>query len=410
MVSADNISKYWIGPALYGVVLFLPFSIAFSEIFILILLLGVLAHVAVCGAFAEFRSSLLYAVVAYILISLVSALLCEINPKSINEVGHLLLYIFLFAGIYMGRRAMFTRGHLYLFMAAVAFGAINGIVQYFNDYGILGRQAMHKPGIPPRIKGTFSNSLTYSGFYGMALFFLLPFLSVRTKRFRSALLLVLFLLIVALVLTHARGGLVAAVLTSTLFVLRQRKYVIHLISILVLIVVAALLFLPELVSLVSHVFKETVTMSTFSLRLTFVRAAVDFFLQNPILGIGPGAFTAAFELWKSSPDLAPAAHAHNQYLEVLSTTGILGFTAFIAILVIIFRRLLSSIARTGERLSDPVVVGAFYSLIFLCISSILECHFSDEEIFNLSNLVVGIGLGTAMRLAATHSFRHPSSQ
>ncbi len=404
MKSADNISKYWINPTLYVVVMFLPFSIAISEIFLLILLLGVLAHVAVSGAFAEFKSSLLYAVVAYILISLVSALFCDINPKSINEVGHLLLYIVLFAGIYMGRRAMFTRGHLYLFMGAVAFGAINGIVQFFNDYGIVGKLTVNKPGIPPRIRGTFSNNLTYTGFYGMALFFFLPFLSVKTKRFRAALSLVLLLLIAALLLTHARGGLAAAVVTGVLFVLRQRRYIVHLVAVIVVIIVVTLLFLPELVARVGYIFDNSMSMSTMSLRYIYAKAAIDFFLGNPLLGIGPGAFTAAFELWKTSPELGPAAHAHNQYLEVLATTGILGFTAFISILVIIFRRLLKAIAQTGERLADPLIVGALYSLVFICISSVFECHFSDEEIFNLINLLVGIGLGTAIRATVSH---HP---
>lgn len=393
MISADNISKFWLSPALYGVVLFLPFSIAISETFIIILLLGVLAHASINHAFAEFKSALLYAVISYILISFVSALLCKINPKSIDEVGHMLLYVFLFASIYMARKGIFTEKHFCVLIAALAFGALNGIVQYFNDTGILGRPAPHHPGVPPRIRGTFSNSMTYSGFYGMALFFLLPFLKARERWLKASVGFALILLLIAVVFSYSRGALLAMIVTAFLYVVRQRRYVVHFLVAVVVMAVAGYLLLPELVARIQYAFSDNAGFSTYKLRLLYAEAAWDFFKSKPILGIGPGAFTAAYELWKPSADYLPAAHAHNAYLEALSTRGILGLIAFLSILGIIFRNLGRSIHRFGENLAHPYVRGAFYGLIFLCIASLFECHFADEEIFNFFSLVVGLGLG-----------------
>ncbi|MFH1894036.1 MAG: O-antigen ligase family protein [Candidatus Zixiibacteriota bacterium] len=400
MINADNTVKFWISPALYGVVAFLPFSIAFSEICILITLLGVLAHIAITHSFGEFKSSLLYAVAAYILISLVSALLCKINPKSLNEVGHMLLYIFLFASIYLGRKGIFTKGHLYVLIAALAFGALNGIVQYFNDTGILGRHAPHNPGIPPRIRGTFSNSMTYSGFYGMALFFLMPLLKTRIRWLKMFVAAAVLLLLAAVVLSYARGALLATIVTSFVLVVRQRKYLLHFLVAVVVIAIVSYFLLPELVSRMQYAFSGDAGFSTYKLRLLYAEAAWDFFTANPFFGIGPGAFTAAYEIWKPSADFLPAAHAHNEYLEALSTRGILGLLAFLTILAVIFRKLGSSIRKLGENEAHPLVRGTFYGLLFLCIASLFECHFADEEIFNFFSLVVGLGLGLSGKALA----------
>jgi O-antigen ligase len=394
MIDTRGLSRLWIQPALYGVVAFLPFSIAISELFIVVLVVGVLAHVGLSRSFSEFRSSLLYAVAAYIVISLISALLCEINPKSVSEVSHLLLYAFLFAGIYMGRRGMFTKWHLYLFLVAVAFGAVNGIVQYFNEVGILGRQAHHDR-FPLRITGTFSNSLTYSGFYGMSLFFILPFMQAGRRGFRILVAGVLLLLLAALVLAYARGALLAAVLTAFLFVFRRRKYVVHLIVILAVVAAAVWLLMPDFVSRFETAFREHLTVTAEQSRMVIWMAAWDFFLEKPVFGIGPGAFRTAFELWKPSPEYEAVSHAHNQYFEALSTTGMIGFLSFMSILAVIFRKLLGSIKRSGEDNAHPMVRGAFYGLVFLCLSSFFENHFSDEEIFNLFSLLIGLGLAYA---------------
>ena len=398
MIDIDVIKKYWIQPALFGVVAFLPFSIAISELCILVLVIGVLTHVALTRSFPEFMSSLLYAVIVYILISLISALLCEINPKSVHEVSHLLLYVFLFACIYIGKREMFTKWHLYLFLAALAFGSINGIVQFFNEVGILGRQAYHDR-FPLRITGTFSNSLTFTGFYGMSLFFVLPFLQARGTRFRILVAGLLLLLATALVLAFARGALLAGVLTSFLFVLMNRKYVIHFVLILLLIVVVVFLFMPDYVSRFEVAFTEHLTVSGEQSRMVIWTAAWDFFTENPFFGIGTGSFRTAYEIWKPSPEYEAVAHAHNQYLEALSTTGLLGFLAFIAILFIIFRKLLRSIRQSGSANAHPVIKGAFYALVFLCLSSFFENHFSDEEVFNLFSMLIGLGLAYTNRSA-----------
>jgi O-antigen ligase len=305
----------------------------------------------------------------------------------------MLLYVFLFASIYMARKGLFTEKHLYLLIAAVAFGALNGIVQYFNDVGILGRPAPHHPGVPPRIRGTFSNSMTYSGFYGMALFFLLPFLKVRARWMKLFVGGTLLLLLVALVLSYARGALLAMIVTAFLYVVRQRKYVLHFMIAVLVMAIAGYFLLPELVARIQYAFSDNAGFSTYKIRLLYAEAAWDFFKSNPILGIGPGAFTAAYELWKPSADYLPAAHAHNAYLEALSTRGILGLLAFLSILAIIFHSLGKSIRKFGENMAHPYVRGAFYGLIFLCIASLFECHFADEEIFNLFSLVVGLGLG-----------------
>jgi O-antigen ligase len=80
---------------------------------------------------------------------------------------------------------------------------------------------------------------------------------------------------------------------------------------------------------------------------------------------------------------------------VLATRGILGFISFLTILLIVFRRLITHLRRTGELKAHPIVRGAFYAFLFICFSSLFENHFADEEIFNFCSLVIGLGLAYA---------------
>jgi len=243
------IGKYIIKPALYGVIVFLPFSIALSEIFIFITILGVLAHLVRTREYGLVVSSLMYAVAGYILISFVSALLCKINPRSMEEVIHLLLFIFMFACIYIARKHLFDRGHIYMFAIALIVCSLNGMLQYFNDTGFLGRRAPRSPEYPDapvRIRGTFSNSLTFTGVIGLSMFFLLPFLR-RAFTAKNALVWGSFAVTaIVLIMSHARGAMLAAVVTFLAYYLFWRKH--RLIATLVMVLALAVSFVvfPEL--------------------------------------------------------------------------------------------------------------------------------------------------------------------
>lgn len=71
------------------------------------------------------------------------------------------------------------------------------------------------------------------------------------------------------------------------------------------------------------------------LRLSWARTAWRIFLENPLIGVGAGDFPSYFLAMnaKLSPDVIPTWNPHNQFLFTLSTLGIVGGIALVAMLI-----------------------------------------------------------------------------
>lgn len=89
-------------------------------------------------------------------------------------------------------------------------------------------------------------------------------------------------------------------------------------------------------------------------RLIGIRAALGIWLQFPLLGSGLGTFDRVVLMTQSPGFDRVFTHAHNDYLELLATTGLLGFVpALLALIVssaLLFRAVFGD--RRGSRSSD----------------------------------------------------------
>ena len=72
-------------------------------------------------------------------------------------------------------------------------------------------------------------------------------------------------------------------------------------------------------------------------RMLIHRDAVRMFLAHPLLGSGFGAFAVAFPHYRVFFDGFFVNHAHDDYLELLLETGLLGFAAAVWFLVVMYR-------------------------------------------------------------------------
>lgn len=141
---------------------------------------------------------------------------------------------------------------------------------------------------------------------------------------------------VALVFTQSRGGLVAfgsvLILAIFCFIEKWRKRLVFLTAL------ASIAFAFYFVSSAlgsEHLgeFGENAVQ-----RLLLWASAWDFFLQSPVFGIGMGNFTGLYgpyiHLAWVRPDYLTV---NNLYLEVLSETGVIGFTIFFALVWLAIR-------------------------------------------------------------------------
>jgi O-antigen ligase len=76
---------------------------------------------------------------------------------------------------------------------------------------------------------------------------------------------------------------------------------------------------------------------TSDLRLVIYRDSLHMFAHRPLLGWGLGTFADIFPVFQTFDTDQLANHAHNDYLEVLAETGIVGFTVAVWLLFVVFR-------------------------------------------------------------------------
>ena len=117
-----------------------------------------------------------------------------------------------------------------------------------------------------------------------------------------------------------------------------------------------------------------------SARLKIWKRAGDIFVGHPIIGVGPSHFPSITDIPEA---LVPGKstdinHAHSNYLQILSTLGIAGFLAFMALLVVSLMVALKQ-SKDGAW-SGGVGLGVFAALISLMVAGLFEYNFGAGQV------------------------------
>ena len=142
-------------------------------------------------------------------------------------------------------------------------------------------------------------------------------------------------------------------------------------------------------------------------RATETLAAFLVFVDHPIVGVGPGMFPFYYQSYaqkvaESSVDtrIDPGTReAHNLYTHVAAETGILGFTCFMAILLLTLRDLRRARRRWLTARPDIAhLASGFYLAIIGYMVSGIFLHLSYERYFWLLMVLGAITAHLALRL------------
>ena len=100
------------------------------------------------------------------------------------------------------------------------------------------------------------------------------------------------------------------------------------------------------------------------------------------------------------PDLGINHHAHNDFLQVLVGTGVVGFLLFTGFLLS-FLWMSYGHYKTLKRKGDEnftVFLGTFLALIFFCIGSMTQCNYTDREVNHSLTFILCIVLVHSLRI------------
>jgi O-antigen ligase len=107
-------------------------------------------------------------------------------------------------------------------------------------------------------------------------------------------------------------------------------------------------------------------------RLTIDRDCLRMFMKRPMLGWGLGTFPITYPGFRSFYTNFFVNQAHNDYLQLLVETGLVGFSIAIWFLVVVFRQAAAKLQNWSETASGSLTVAAMLGCVGIMVHSFLD--------------------------------------
>jgi O-antigen ligase len=107
-------------------------------------------------------------------------------------------------------------------------------------------------------------------------------------------------------------------------------------------------------------------------RFHFWYIAWRIFLDHPILGTGLDSFATMFQQYDTWNGRFRVERAHNEYLQTLSDSGIIGFVCVSAFIYLLFKRGLRVISCERDDLFRGIAIGALAGCLGVLIHSFFD--------------------------------------
>ena len=264
------------------------------------------------------------------------------------------------------------------FLILLCFGvSLFGIAQHFTSEGPIYWVRPLRAGGDPF--GPYVNRNHFAGFVELTLPIALAMLVFRGIQ-RDVYPLVGLLAIVpagALILSGSRGGIVSfAFEIAVLWLLARtrtspdRPRFVG-IAIVVFAAVALIVWLGAAKAL-ERFTSLRIGEVTMSRRVSMIRGAAHIFKDHPIDGAGLGALVAVYPRYETLYDGKLVDHVHNDYIEMLAETGLLGGICGLAFLWILFRQARACYAADQGHFSRALHAGAMAGLCGILLHTFVD--------------------------------------
>ena len=179
----------------------------------------------------------------------------------------------------------------------------------------------------------------------------------------------LSLLILGLVLTFSRAAILGTCVSIAiiLFLLERKKLLILYVGggfVLGIVYIVYLNLLPD-----NYSFFLQGEDSSAKARVHFVKIGINMFLDKPLWGWGYGGFTENVVKYGSSHRI----EAHNTFIQVLVEYGIVGFSAFMFLIIKSIKGYWRCFKNCGSHEMKVISVGFFASLTAVLVDSYFHC-------------------------------------
>jgi O-antigen ligase len=135
---------------------------------------------------------------------------------------------------------------------------------------------------------------------------------------------------------------------------------------------------------------------TLARRISMARGAAHIFLDHPIIGCGTGALVDVFPAYETAYDGKLVDHVHNDYLETLAETGLVGGLCGALFLGLLYRQAVKSFLAEQGHFSRALHAGAIAAVSGILLHSLVD--FNLQIPANMLLFLVQAALATAPAL------------
>jgi O-antigen ligase len=232
------------------------------------------------------------------------------------------------------------------------------------------------------IYGPYVNHNHYAGLMEMLLPFPLILAATRFSngRARIALAAIAALMAGSIFLSGSRGGMLAfgaQMLVLAVLLLRKRegnwKQPLML-GVFLAMVIAFLVWIGgnELTHRLMSIHSEAREEISGGVRITIDRDCLRMFTKRPLLGWGLGAFPVVYPGFRSFYTNFFVNEAHNDYLQLLCETGLLGFCTMVWFQIVLYRRAISKIKNWMSDVSGAFTLACILGTTGILVHSLLD--------------------------------------
>ena len=180
-------------------------------------------------------------------------------------------------------------------------------------------------------------------------------------------------------LSGSRGGMLAIFVELVVFavvLVRQRRGLRIAIAVaaFAVVLVGMLTWLggKDLTSRFSSISTEARSEISGGTRLSIDRDTIQMFQHRPVLGWGLGTFPVVYPQFRSFYTNFFVNEAHNDYLQLLSEMGLLGFGMMVWFLIVVYRNALRKIGNWMSNVSGAVTLACTLGLTGILVHSLFD--------------------------------------
>jgi O-antigen ligase len=285
-----------------------------------------------------------------------------------------MIVVFLMAQTYA--RTNHWRGFIWFLMSLGFFVSIFGILQHLTSNGKLYWYRTTRFGGFPF--GPYVNRNHFAGFAEMIIpVALVPLVLGKVRRERLFLVGLFALVpIVALLLSASRGGIVSFVVQIVMLLVmllvrraHGRNVIIGGIVVLCAVMMVSWIGVQQVLQRFSGIQSLEVSVGK---RAAMRADTWRLFLDHPVMGTGLGTFEMVFPPYDSLYDGKVVNHAHNDYLEALSETGVVGGLCCALFLGVLLINAMKGLAEPGSPFGVVLNLSGFIACVGILVHSLVD--------------------------------------